>query len=289
LKNMSDLNKLKIAYSGVQGAFAQVAAGKIFPEGELISFASFRQAYEAVKKNECDYAVLPIENSFAGEVAQVTDLLYGGTLKIAGIFELAIVHNLLGTKDSELSKIRTVYSHPQALDQCSEYIYVHGFEKRVATNTAQAAKEVALQNDPGLAAIASRETAAIYGLKILEEAINESESNTTRFVVLSAGKETTNPQQREIFKRKEAFTIILIVKNEAGAVARAITTIGDFGFNMRTLRSRPQKKLAWSYYFYIEGEGNLDTVTGVNMLKALKENCEIVKVLGNYPKDVILE
>ena len=82
---------------------------------------------------------------------------------------------------------------------------------------------------------------------------------------------------------------IELVKNEAGAVARAITTIGDFGFNMRTLRSRPQKKLAWSYYFYIEGEGNLDTVTGVNMLKALKENCEIVKVLGNYPKDVILE
>lgn len=286
---MSNNQKLQIAYSGVQGAFAQVAAGKIFPDGELKSYASFRQAYESVEKKESDYAVLPIENSFAGEVAQVTDLLYAGSLKIAGIFELPIVHNLLGNENSDITQIKTVYSHPQALDQCSEYIYLHGFEKRVATNTAQAAKEVALLNDPSLAAIASKETAEIYGLKILEEAINESASNTTRFVVLTGGKEPESKEQRKLFERKEAFTLILIVKNEAGAVARAITTIGDFGFNMRTLRSRPQKTLLWSYYFYIEGEGNLDTVTGVNMLKALQENCEMVKVLGNYSADVILE
>ena len=281
--------KLQIAYSGVQGAFAQIAAAKIFPKGELNSYASFRQAYEAVENKECDYAVLPIENSFAGEVAQVTDLLYGGNLKIAGIFELPVVHNLLGIPDTDISKIKTVYSHPQALDQCSEYIYLRGFEKRVATNTAAAAKEVALFKDPTIAAIANKETAKLYGLQILEEAINESASNTTRFVVLSAGKEPESREQRKLFERKEAFTLILIVKNEAGAVARAITTIGDFGFNMRTLRSRPQKNLLWNYYFYIEGEGNLDSVTGVNMLNALKENCESVKVLGNYPADVILE
>ena len=281
--------KLQIAYSGVQGAFAQIAAAKIFPKGELNSYASFRQAYEAVENKECDYAVLPIENSFAGEVAQVTDLLYGGNLKIAGIFELPVVHNLLGIPDTDISKIKTVYSHPQALDQCSEYIYLRGFEKRVATNTAAAAKEVALLKDPTIAAIANKETAKLYGLQILEEAINESASNTTRFVVLSAGKEPESREQRKLFERKEAFTLILIVKNEAGAVARAITTIGDFGFNMRTLRSRPQKNLLWNYYFYIEGEGNLDSVTGVNMLNALKENCESVKVLGNYPEDVILE
>ena len=279
---------LQIAYSGVQGAFAQIAAGKIFPKAELKSFASFRQAYEEVEKHNCDYAVLPIENSYAGEVAQVTDLLYGGTLKIVGIFELPVVHNLLGTEGSELSQIKTVYSHPQALDQCSEYIYLHGFEKRVATNTAAAAKEVALLKDPSLAAIASEETAEIYGLKVLDRAINESESNTTRFVVLSSGKEPESREQRKLFERKEAFTLILIVKNEAGAVARAITTIGDYGFNMRTLRSRPQKNLLWSYYFYVEGEGNLDTVTGLNMLKALEENCESIKILGNYPADVTL-
>ena len=285
---MADSN-LKIAYSGVQGAYAGIAAAKIFPKAELKSYSSFRQAYEAVVKKECEYAVLPIENSYAGEVAQVTDLLYGGNLKIAGIFELPIVHNLLGIEETNLNQIKTVYSHPQALDQCSEYIYNHGFEKRVATNTALAAKEVALLKDPTVAAIASKETAEIYGLKVLERAINESESNTTRFVVLSAGKDPDSKEQREIFKRKEAFTLILIVKNEAGAVARAITTIGDFGFNMRTLRSRPQKTLLWSYYFYVEGEGDLGSIKGVEMLRALEENCESVKVLGNYPADVILE
>lgn len=285
---MSDSN-LKIAYSGVQGAYAGIAAAKIFPKAELKSYSSFRQAYEAVVKKECEYAVLPIENSYAGEVAQVTDLLYGGNLKIVGIFELPIVHNLLGIEETNLNQIKTVYSHPQALDQCSEYIYNHGFEKRVATNTALAAKEVALLKDPTVAAIASKETAEIYGLKVLERAINESESNTTRFVVLSAGKNPDSKEQREIFKRKEAFTLILIVKNEAGAVARAITTIGDFGFNMRTLRSRPQKTLLWSYYFYVEGEGDLGSIKGVEMLRALEENCESVKVLGNYPADVILE
>ena len=282
-------NKLQIAYSGVQGAYAGIAAAKIFPKAELKSYSSFRQAYEAVVKKECEYAVLPIENSYAGEVAQVTDLLYGGNLKIVGIFELPIVHNLLGIEETNLNQIKTVYSHPQALDQCSEYIYNHGFEKRVATNTALAAKEVALLKDPTVAAIASKETAEIYGLKVLERAINESESNTTRFVVLSAGKDPDSKEQREIFKRKEAFTLILIVKNEAGAVARAITTIGDFGFNMRTLRSRPQKTLLWSYYFYVEGEGDLGSIKGVEMLRALEENCESVKVLGNYPADVILE
>ena len=286
---MGEKEKLQIAYSGVQGAYAGIAAAKIFPKAELKSYSSFRQAYEAVVKKECEYAVLPIENSYAGEVAQVTDLLYGGNLKIVGIFELPIVHNLLGIEETNLNQIKTVYSHPQALDQCSEYIYNHGFEKRVATNTALAAKEVALLKDPTVAAIASKETAEIYGLKVLERAINESESNTTRFVVLSAGKDPDSKEQREIFKRKEAFTLILIVKNEAGAVARAITTIGDFGFNMRTLRSRPQKTLLWSYYFYVEGEGDLGSIKGVEMLRALEENCESVKVLGNYPADVILE
>ena len=286
---MSGNEKLKIAYSGVQGAYAQIVAGKVFPDAEYCTYASFRQAYEAAETKQCDYAVLPIENSFAGEVAQVTDLLYSGSLTIAGIFELPIVHNLLGIEGTDLEQIKTVYSHPQALDQCSEYIYLHGFERRVATNTAQAAKEVALLKDPGIAAIASSRTAEIYGLKILERSINESDNNTTRFVVLTSGKEPDTREQAALLKKKEAFTLILIVKNEAGAVARAITTIGDFGFNMRTLRSRPLRTLLWNYYFYIEGEGDLSSVRGSKMLNMLRENCESVKILGNYPLDHILD
>ena len=280
---MTEGNKTpeKIAYCGVPGAYAYIAAAKIFPGGLYCPHPSFKSAYEAVAKGECDYAVLPIENSFAGDVVQVTDLLYGGDLSISGIYELPIVHNLLGIPGSRREQIKTVYSHPQALDQCGEYIDTHGFERKMATNTAVAAREVATQKDPSFAAIASVKTAELYGLDILDRGINESDTNTTRFVVLSA-------KEGSLTNRREAFSLILIVKNEAGAFARAITAIGDEGFNMRVIRSRPMKTLAWSYYFYVEAEGSLDSPNGREMLTKLKGNCEQVKILGNYAADIIL-
>ncbi|MBR4768830.1 MAG: bifunctional chorismate mutase/prephenate dehydratase [Lachnospiraceae bacterium] len=271
----------KIAYSGIPGAYAHIASEKIFPEAEYVSFPSFGSVYEAVTKGECDHGVLPIENSFAGDVAQVMDLLYFGTLYIAGIYEMPIVHHLLGIPGTELAKIDKVLSHPQALDQCREYIHKGGFVQHAATNTAVAAKEVSDRKDPTLAAIASRETAEIYGLKILDKKINEKDDNMTRFVVISREKEA-------LINKREAFSLILTVKNEAGAFAKAITTIGELGFNMRAIRSRPAKSLAWSYYFYIEGEGDLDGENGPRMLKELKDNCEVIRVLGNYPADIIL-
>ena len=271
----------KIAYCGVPGAYAHITASKIFPDGLCCSYLSFKSAYEAVAKGECDYAVIPIENSFAGDVAQVTDLLYAGDLFINGIYELPIVHNLLGIPGSTPEGIKTVYSHPQALDQCGEYIDSHGFERKMATNTAVAAREVADLKDPSIAAIASVETAKLYGLEVLDRGINESDTNTTRFVVLSQKGDS-------LLDRREAFSMILIVKNEAGAFAKAITVIGDEGFNMRVIRSRPMKTLAWSYYFYVEAEGNLESPEGKDMLAKLKEHCEQVKILGNYAADVIL-
>lgn len=276
------MEKKKIAYSGVQGAYGNIAAAKIFPDGEMISFSSFRKAYEAAESGECDYAVLPIENSYAGDVAQVTDLLYGGSLYIVGIYELPIQHNLLGIRGTTKEQITKVYSHPQALDQCGEYIYRNGFERRVATNTAVAAKEVALLKDPTMAAIASEETAKLYGLQILERSINESAFNTTRFVVLAIKNEP-------LIDTKEAFSMIMIVQNKAGAFAKAISAIGDAGYNMRAIHSRPMRSLAWSYYFYIEGEGDLTTDEGRQMLKNLEEYCERVSIIGNYATDRMLE
>ncbi|MBR3539044.1 MAG: bifunctional chorismate mutase/prephenate dehydratase [Eubacterium sp.] len=278
---MKNENKMKIAYSGVRGAYAYIAAGKIFPEEERISCPSFGGVYEAVTEGKCEYGVLPIENSFAGDVAQVMDLLYFGGLYIAGIYEMPIIHHLLGIQGTELGKIQSVYSHPQALDQCCEYIRKKGFQQSAATNTAVAAKEVAEKKDPTLAAIASKETAELYGLKILDRHINEKDDNMTRFVVISRKPEP-------LIERREAFSLILTVKNEAGAFAKAITTIGQKGFNMRAIRSRPAKSLAWSYYFYIEGEGDLMTGEGRSMLRELQDNCEIIRVLGNYPGDIIL-
>ncbi len=271
----------KVAYSGIRGAYANIAAMKIMKNGEYVSYPSFGSVYDAVVKGECTHGVLPIENSFAGDVAQVLDLLYFGDLSIIGIYEMPIVHYLLGIPGSTISDIKTVYSHPQALDQCSAYIREHGFVKAVATNTAVAAKEVSEKNDPSIAAIAGKETAKFYGLTILGQEINERDDNTTRFALIAKN-------DRPLLEKRESFSLILTVKNEAGAFAKAITTIGNGGFNMRAIRSRPAKSLAWKYYFYIEGEGDLSGEAGKMMLSKLRENCETIRVLGNYADDVML-
>lgn len=194
LKNLISLSRayqyrmqsgLKVAYSGMQGAFADIAAGRIFPESTRVSCRDFKSAYDAVVKGDCDAAVLPIENSFAGEVGQTIDLIFSGNLFINGIYELEIHQNLLGVPGATVENIRKVTSHPQALSQCHDYIKLWGFDAEEASNTAVAAKMVADSQDKTLGAIASIETAEIYGLKVLEANINKSGENTTRFTVLS--------------------------------------------------------------------------------------------------------
>ena len=170
---------LKVAYSGVEGAFAHIAAGRIFPESARIAYTDFKAAYDSVVSGECDAAVLPIENSYAGEVGQTIDLIFAGGLYINGIYELEIRQNLLGVPEASANEIRKVISHPQALSQCHDYIERHGLKTEEATNTAFAAKLVADANDCTLGAIASVETAAIYGLQVLERNINTSGENTT--------------------------------------------------------------------------------------------------------------
>ena len=176
---------LKVAYSGVEGAFAHVAAGRIFPDGNRVSHSDFKAAYDAVVCGECDVAVLPIENSYAGEVGQTMDLIFSGSLFVNGIYELEIHQNLLGLPDATVEDIKKVTSHPQALSQCHDHIKLRGFATEESDNTALAAKRVAVSGDKSLAAIASLETAEIYGLKVLEANINKSGENTTRFAVMS--------------------------------------------------------------------------------------------------------
>ncbi|MBR3306273.1 MAG: bifunctional chorismate mutase/prephenate dehydratase [Lachnospiraceae bacterium] len=270
-----------IAYSGIPGAYAAIAASKIFPGEELKPYPSFAAVFDAVSKGECGRGVLPIENSYAGDVSQVMDLLYFGELYIHGIYELPIYHNLLAVKGASLEDIKCVTSHPQALDQCAGFIEKGKLMRKEAVNTAVAAREVAERADISVAAIASTETAEIYGLDILARNINESDDNATRFAVVSGRKEPEDAV-------REAFSMILIVKNEAGAFAKAITAIGDNGFNMRAIRSRPMKSLPWNYYFYVEGEGDLESEAGRKMIKDLEPSCEKVRILGNYAGERVL-
>ena len=283
LKNLMSISRayqgrlqsgLRVAYSGVPGAFAHIAAGRIFPDGDRVSYRDFKAAYDAVVRGESDVAVLPIENSFAGEVGQTMDLIFSGSLCICGIYELEIRQNLLGTPDATVEDVKKVISHPQALSQCHEYIKLCGFDTEESNNTAIAAKTVAEAADKSLGAIASAETAQIYGLKIIQTDINKSGENTTRFAVLSK------------VKADKAFlpstVLMFTVKNEAGALANAIGIIAKYGFNMTALRSRPLKKHSWQYYFYVELDGSADTEAGKKMLCELSKICDKLKVAGTF-------
>lgn len=269
------VEKMRVAYSGIEGAFANIAAKKLFPDGELVSFSSFKKAYKAVTLGKCDVAVMPIENSAAGEVGQVLDLMFEGDLYVNGLYPLRISQNLLGVEGSHLSEIKRVISHPQALQQCSDYISEHGFEVTESANTSIAAKQVADMGDKTIAAIASKETAGLYGLKLLDHDINEDIQNTTMFAVVSRNRE-------EIINNGSGATVILMfsVKNEAGTLADAIGVIGKHGFSMNALRSRPLKSSPWQYYFYAEIDGRHAFDRIDSMLDEMSKYCETLKVLG---------
>lgn len=271
------LKGMKVAYSGVKGAFAYIAAKKMFPNATYISYLSFNEAYKACEKGECDVCVLPLENSYAGEVGVVMDLMFSGSLYINQVYELEVSHNLVAKKGTKINEIKTVYSHKQALDQCANYISDKKFSTIEMANTALAAKFVSENDDNSIAAIASSDTASIYGLDILEKDINVSNVNTTRF-----GAFCRTLHQSQANMKDEHAILVFTVKNEAGALAQTLNIIGSYNYNMRSLRSRPMKELLWNYYFYVEIEGNINSVEGKEMIKALNVFCDKLKVVGTF-------
>lgn len=291
LQNNMDLSKayqhkliegMHVAFSGVEGAFAGIAANRIFPTAVTVPHSSFKAAYDSVVNGKCDCAVLPIENSQNGDVAQVMDLTFFGPLYINGIYDIEVVQNLLAVKGTTIDEVKQVISHPQALGQCKKYIEKRNLKETEEVNTAVAAKKVAELNDHSIAAIGSVEAAKKYGLKVLEARINESSNNTTRFAVFS--KTPKNESANDNF-----FVMLFTVNNEAGALGDAINTIGRHGFNLRALKSRPTKELIWSYYFYAEGEGNIHSENGKKMIEELKQKCSTIKIVGNMEKEIFLK
>ncbi len=290
IRNCMDISKnyqrriiegMKVSFSGVEGAFANIAAEKIFPDSVYVAYPDFKSAYDAVVCGECNCAVLPIENSYNGDVGQVMDLAFFGSLFINGIYDVSVVQNLLAVPGAHLEDIKTVISHPQALGQCADYIKKHGFEEIQAVNTAVAAKQVSEMGRLDTAAIASDEAAAKYGLKKLEAHINAADNNTTRFAVFSRVPKVASPKDNQFF-------MVFTVSNEAGSLGRAISVIGKYNFNLRSLKSRPTKDLIWSYYFTAEGEGNIHTEAGREMLAELSNCCRDIKVLGSFENEISL-
>ncbi|MCI8298821.1 MAG: prephenate dehydratase [Lachnospiraceae bacterium] len=266
----------KVVYQGTEGAYSQLAMKAYFGEDtESFHVDTWREAMEAIRQKKADYAVLPIENSSAGIVGENFDLLLEYENYIVAEQTIKIEHALLGLPDAELSDVKTVYSHPQALMQSIDFLNEHrNWERIPVKNTAMAAEQVVQEQRRDQAAIASQVTADIYGLKILKNNINYSADNSTRFIIVGGEK----------LKRKDAakVSISFEVSHESGSLYRMLSHFMFNNLNMVKIESRPVKDRSFEYRFFVDLEGNLSDGAMQNALKGLMEEALYVKILGNY-------
>ena len=266
----------KVVFQRTEGAYSQIAMHRFFGEDvNSISVATFREAMETLEAGFADYAVIPIENSSAGIVNECYDLLVEFENFIVGEQIIDVEHALLGTEDSTIEDINEVYSHPQALMQCEKYLDDHkGWIKYSELNTAIAAKKIKEGNDKTKAAIASVEAAKLYGLKILDERINYSSINSTRFVIISS--------QKVFLKNANTISICFELPHESGSLYHVLSHFIYNNLNMTRIESRPLKERNWEYRFFIDFEGSLVDESVKNAIRGLREETKQLRILGNY-------
>ena len=273
-----DFNIKKVVYQGVEGAYSHIVTKKLFPDINTENVNTFEDAIKEVLDGNALYCVVPIENSSAGIVTDVYDLLLKKDVVIVAEYDLHISHCLLGTKDADIEDVKTVYSHPQALMQCASYLREHTDWSQVSfLNTAVSAKKVKDDNSKAQAAIASELSANIYDLKILDRSINRNSNNTTRFVVLSKEKIFSNSSNK--------LSLILELPHEKGMLYNILGIFVLNGLNLVKIESRPIPEKTFEYRFFIDIEGNLNSPNVSNVLEILKEKVPFLKVLGNYCSD----
>lgn len=266
----------RVAYQGLEGSYGHMAALKYFGEtANLFHVRRFEDLMIAVRDGEADYAVLPIENSSAGAVTDNYDLLIKYDNYIAGEIFIPVNHMLLGTQEAELSDIKRVYAHPQALLQSSDFLNARPKWQQInLDNNAVAARKVAEEKDVSQAAVASESAGKIYGLKVLADSINHSRTNTTRFLILS---------KTPLYCAKaEKVSLCFELPHKSGSL---YNMLGNFIFNhvnMRMIESRPIQEKNWEYRFFVDIEGNLTDPAVINALHGISQEAGFMKILGNY-------
>ena len=269
-------NNVTVVFQGVEGAYGYGAMRAYFQEDiESYHVKLFRDAMEEVAAGRADYAVLPIENSTAGIVADIYDLLTEYNLFIVGEQILKVEHVLLGLQEAELSDIAGVYSHPQGLAQCKEYLEEHrGWKTTAVTNTAAAAQKVSADQDKTHAAIASRAAGEIYNLKVLAENICKNDSNVTRFIILAKKPVYENNSSR--------ISVCFEAHHASGTLYNVLSHMIYNGLNMTKIESRPIPGKTWEYRFFVDFEGNLRDSAVKNALRGMEAETSYLKILGNY-------
>lgn len=267
--------RLKVAYLGPAATFTHQAALQIFGDAtDLLPVPSIRDVFLETERGGTDYGVVPVENSTEGSVQFTLDSFIDSELKVCSELSLPIVHNLLARCRKE--EIATVYSHPQALAQCRNWLASHlpRVELVQSLSTARAAEQAAA--DPTGAAIAPALAAEVYGLEILESGIQDLSSNITRF--LAIGPSYPGPTGRD----KTA--VIISIRDRVGALHDMMEVFASAGINLSNIQSRPSKRKAWDYFFFIEMEGHATDPNVRSALDTLEHQCSMVKVLGSWPR-----
>ena len=265
----------KVVFQGIEGSYSHAAMKAYF--GEKVNnfhVKTFRNAMEAIAQGEADYAVLPIENSTAGVVSEIYDLLVEFDNYIVGEQIIEIKHCLLGVPGSTKEDILCVYSHPQSLMQSEGYLRTKNWKQISMENNAFAAKKVADEKDKTQAAIAGRYAGELYGLSILEEGVNDNEMNSTRFIIVS---------NKKIFmKSAQKVSICFEIPHESGSLYKTLSHFIYNGINLCNIESRPIREKNWEYRFFVDFEGNLKDNAVKNALRSLQEETQNLTVLGNY-------
>ena len=271
-----DRENIRVVYQGVEGAYSHAAMCQFFGEDvRCFHVDKWREAMEAIADGEADYAVLPIENSSAGIVADNYDLLIDFENYIVGEQVIRCEHVLMGLPEASIDQIRTVISHSQALSQCEQFLDEHsGWHRIPYANTAMAAKKVAEDGDPTQAAIGSAFAAGRFGLKILSDHIYYNNANSTRFIIVT--------NQRIFRKDAGKISICFEVPHTYGALYRIISHIIFNGLNMSLIESRPITGRNWEYHIFIDFEGNLSDSAVKTALRGIRSEAINMKILGNY-------
>ncbi len=267
--------KARVVFQGAEGAYSQAAMMKYFGD-KVNSFHvdSFRDAMGAIEEGSADFAVLPIENSTAGIVNEIYDLLVEFENYIVGEQIIEIEHCLLGVPGSRIQDIKKVYSHPQSLMQSAKYLETKDWQQISMQNNAFAARKVAEENDMTQAAIAGEHAAGIYGLEVLEKGVNQSDTNSTRFIIVT---------NQKIFKKDASkISICFELPHKSGSLYHMLSHFIYNNLNMTKIESRPIEDQNWEYRFFIDFDGNLADSAVKNALRGLREEAKDMKILGNY-------
>ena len=268
-----------VACQGVEGAYSQIACEKIFKDPFILYFKSFEGVFSAIDQGMCRYGILPIENSTAGSVKKVYDLMIRHNFSIVRTFRLKIDHNLLANRGATLEGIREIYSHEQAIGQCGDFLATLPNAKVIPVeNTAVASKMVAESGRTDVAALSSRSCAELYGLTCLAPGVQDMGNNRTRFICIS--------KKLEVYPGADRTSIMMILPHKPGSLYRVLARLYTLGINVTKLESRPIPDREFEFMFYFDLETSIYSEEYVQLMCELDELCEEFKYLGSYSEVV---